>query len=301
MRKILLPLAAVLLLGTATSFAILHKTPGAKNEGQVNGITTDATATKPIAAVGFEHADLIKQALSQNKPPAVLPMAQIGITSHHLPTAVSFISQFYNTLQQSQSPHKTFVVIGPDHYEHCLKAASTTSRSYYTPFGILESNNKIISDLEKNGAVARVDGCFDGEHSIGVHSMFIKFLYPDSTIVPIVYSSSAQDSSVGKVAQVLAKYKDEITVIISVDFSHYQSTTIANQLDKDSGAMIQRLDGSGLTLKHMDSPASIKTAIFLAKLWNLKPNLSRHANSCEFTGQSENTTGYWNIFFTPVK
>ena len=51
----------------------------------------------------------------------------------------------------------------------------------------------------------------------------------------------------------------------------------------------------------MDSPPSIKATIALAKLWGLEPQMLRHANSYEFTGQSENTTGYWNILFTPKK
>ncbi|MEJ0021270.1 MAG: AmmeMemoRadiSam system protein B [Candidatus Doudnabacteria bacterium] len=269
-----------------------------RQSGKIAGITTAPIGSSPVAAVGFEYGDLIKQAMAQYKALANLPNAQISITSHHLPTAVSLIAQLYNTLKQSQSPHQTFVVVGPDHYEHCKKAASTTKRPYYTPYGILDSNTAIIDDLIKNGGVSEIDGCFDGEHSIGVHSMFIKLLYPDSTIVPIIYSSAAPDSEVEKVAQVLAKYKDEITVVISVDFSHYQATDVANQLDADSGNMIKNMDGGGLTLRHMDSPASIKTAIALAKLWNLKPRMLKHANSYDFTGQSENTTGYWDIVFT---
>jgi len=290
----------VLVLAVVTvGVVFLPRILGSKKQGQVEGITVQKSEPQPVEAGGFEYGDLIKQALLQNKSAANFSSAQIGITSHHLPTAVSFIAQFYNAIKQTQSPHKTFVVIGPDHYEHCHKSVSTTRRSYYTPFGILDSNNQIIDDLEQNANVAEIDDCFDGEHSIGVHSMFIKSLYPDSTIVPLIYSSAAPDSVVEKVAQVLAKYKNDITVVVSVDFSHYQSTQIANQLDKDSGAMIQKLDGSGFTMKHMDSPASVKTAIALAKLWKLKPQMLQHTNSYEYTGQADNTTGYWNILFTP--
>lgn len=291
----------IALVLSVAGFTILPKlTHSLKEQGQIDGIKLQAEQ-RPVQAVGFEYADLIKESLPANKPLANFSSAPIGITSHHLPTAVSFIAQFYQTLKQTKDPHQTFVIIGPDHFEHCKKAASTTRRPYYTPFGILETNTKIIDDLEKNGGVAEVDNCFDGEHSIGFHSMFIKFLYPDSTIVPLVYSSAATDSEVERVANVLAEYKNQISVVVSVDFSHYESTKVANQLDKDSGNMIERLDGSGLRLRYMDSPASIKTAIALAKLWDLKPYMGRHANSYEFTGQSENTTGYWNVFFTSKK
>jgi AmmeMemoRadiSam system protein B len=285
--------AAIIIFG----LGLLHTQ--LKPRAQVQGASDQAQAPRSVEAVGFEYGDLIKKAMPQYKSLASLPGGQIGITSHHLPTAVSFIAQFYNTITQSNSPTTTFVVIGPDHYEHCKRAASTTQRPYYTPFGILNSNSGIINDLEKNAEVSEVDGCFDGEHSIGVHSMFIKLLYPSATIVPIIYSSAAPDLEVEKVAGVLAKYKNEITVVVSVDFSHYQSTEVANQLDADSGTMIKNLDGGGLTLRHMDSPASIKTAIALAKLWSLKPYMLKHANSYDFTGQSVNTTGYWDVVFAP--
>lgn len=295
MQKYQVRLVAILVVTVAIVFFV-H--PGLfKPEPGPEAVSQNSSA-QPVEAVGFEYGDLIKQAMVQNQALANLSGAQIGITSHHLPTAVSFIAQLYNTLKQSASPHQTFVVIGPDHFEHCKTAVSTTRRAYYTPFGILGSNSPIIDDLEKNGGVAEVDPCFDGEHSIGVHSMFIKLLFPDSMIVPLIYSSAASDSEVEKVAQVLAKHQASISVIVSVDFSHYQSTEIANQLDADSAAMIERLDGRGLTLRHMDSPASIKTAVELAKLWHLKPQMLRHANSYEFTGQSENTTGYWDVVFT---
>lgn len=296
MQKHQIRFAAVLILAVAIVFfahpgRIFKPEPGP--EAKLQNLSP-----RPVEAVGFEYGDLIKQAVVQNKVLANLTVAQIGITSHHLPTAVSLIAQLYNAIKQSENPHQTFVVIGPDHYEHCQTAVSTTRRPYHTPFGILASNNAIIDDLEKNSGIAEIDHCFDGEHSIGVHSMFIKLLFPDSMIVPIIYSSAASDSEVEKVAQALAKHQDNISVVVSVDFSHYQSTAVANQLDADSGAMIGRLDGRGLTLRHMDSPASVKTVIELAKLWHLKPQMLRHANSYEFTGQSENTTGYWDVIFT---
>lgn len=290
-------LSAIIILTLAALLGSRYLFIRLKHTGSVQGAIFQVQAPEPVEAVGFEYGDLIKLALGQNKSFAGLPGGQIGVTSHHLPVAVSLIAHLYNTLTQANSPTTTIVIIGPDHFEHCKRAASTTRRPFYTPFGILSSNNGIIDDLEKNAGVAEIDGCFNGEHSIGVHSMFVKLLYPNSTIVPIIYSSAAPDSEVKKIAEVLSKYKNEITVIVSVDFSHYQSATVANQLDADSGVMIKNLDGGGLALRYLDSPASIKTAIALAKLWNLKPYMLKHANSSDFTGQSVNTTGYWDIVF----
>ncbi|MBX4204942.1 MAG: AmmeMemoRadiSam system protein B [Candidatus Doudnabacteria bacterium] len=289
-------LAAVLIL----AFVILSKfSPGFGEDSKAHIESANTQISQlPIEAVGLEFGDVIKQSLSGNRALGDSKTAQIGITSHHLPTASGLISRFYKTIEASGSPHKTFVVVGPDHYEHCNTAVSTTKRPYYTPYGTLVANQGLIDDLIQNAAVTEVDSCFDGEHSIGVQSMYIKLLYKDSTIVPIIYSSSASEEAVAKVAQVLSKHKDEITVVVSVDFSHYESVELANQLDSESGNMIKSLDGAGLTLHHMDSPASIRTAIALAKMWGLKPVMLEHLNSFDVTAHPENTTGYWNIIFT---
>jgi AmmeMemoRadiSam system protein B len=265
--------------------------------GQVNGISLSSEEQSSVKSSGFEYDNLIKQSLDETKTAKDWPTAKLGVTSHHLPTAAGFISEFYNSLPQTAP--KTVVIVGPDHFERCRRAVSTTRLPYYTPYGMLDSNTTIISDLVNSGDVMEVVDCFDGEHSIGVHATFVKLMYPESNIVPIIYSSAASDEDVQKVTAVLDKYRQDITVIFSVDFSHYQAVELANQLDNDSGNMIRKLNGDGLALKHMDSPPSIRTAIALAKLWNLKPQMLRHANSYEFTGESQNTTGYWNIVFTP--
>jgi AmmeMemoRadiSam system protein B len=253
-----------------------------------------------IEATGFQYAELIKQNIAQNKTFPGITETNIGITSHHLPTAADLISKLYITFKETAGPRDTFVVIGPDHTEKCKAFASTADLPYQTPYGQLENNTDITTVLVKAG-VSLNNECFIGEHSIGIQALYIKYLFPNARVVPITYSSAAGEQTIQMVVNALAPYKDTVTVVVSVDFSHYQSTAIANRLDADSGKMIEQLNGSGLTLKHMDSPPSIQTAIALAKAWNLNPLMLRHANSFEFNGQSENTTGYWDILFSTAK
>jgi MEMO1 family protein len=253
---------------------------------------------EPITAVGIEYGEAIRKSFLTVKPSAPLKETHVGITSHHLPTAISLITEFYATLRDTPGPKQTFVVVGPDHFERCQKKATTTKRPYRTPFGQLDTNEELINELVSAG-IHYEDGCFDGEHSIGVQAMYLKFLYPESRIVPITLSSGTKDETVNAIVDVLAKHKDTITVIVSVDFSHYQHADKADRLDEFSGQQIQKMDGSQLTLEHMDSPQSIKLAIAFAKaVGETKPHLLKHLNSRDIIGLPENTTGYWNIVFT---
>lgn len=222
---------------------------------------------------------------------------QIGITSHHLPTALSFIADFYKTLIVSQGPRETFIILGPDHLERCSTPISTTKEPYLTPFGELLIDEEIIDELLDSG-VSIDDECFEGEHSIGVQTIFIKYLFPNTKIVPLIFSSKIEDNSLYKIVDVLFKYKDRITIISSVDLSHYQPYEKAAQLDQISQKMIEDLDWPFFTTEYVDSPASVKLAILLAKKTGSNDVIIiGRSNSYNFTGQPENTTGYINVIF----
>lgn len=223
--------------------------------------------------------------------------AQIGITSHHLPTALLFIADFYKNLVNSKGPRDVFVIVGPDHFEGCHAPVSITTRPYLNSFGKLYPDELIINELLAAG-VYKGDGCFKNEHSIGVQTIFIKYLFPEAKIVPLIFSATAEDKIINNIVDVLAKHKDKITVIVSADFSHYQTYSRATQLDQISEKMIKDLDGANFSLEYVDSPASMKLAILLAKkIGSDKAVILKRANSFDFTEQTENTTGYINTVF----
>lgn len=224
--------------------------------------------------------------------------AQIGITAHHLPTALPFISSFYKELAGSTGPRQTFVIIGPDHLEKCQARIAMTKIPYLTPFGRVEIDREMESKILQAGA-SLDDSCFEGEHSIGVQTIFIKYLFPDAKIVPLLLSSGAPEGSIERITGELAASKDKITVIISADFSHHQTKERASQLDSESEQMIRNLDVSSLDIEHVDSPPSIRAAILLAeKMGRAAPKILGKENSFNFTGVPENTTGYLNVLFT---
>lgn len=224
---------------------------------------------------------------------------QIGLTSHHLPTALTFISDFYKKIWSSQGPRKTFVILGPDHFERCYAPVSTTKQPYQTPFGKIYPNEGIISELTKQGVVNVDEDCLDGEHSIGVQTIFIRYLYPEAKIVPLVLSSATSEATLHQVADLLTKYKDEIIIVTSVDFSHSVPYEEAKRIDAASEEMIEDMSASSFNLKYVDSPPAVKLTFYLAQNLGLsEPVILGRANSSEYTSQTDNTTGYINVVFT---
>jgi len=223
---------------------------------------------------------------------------QAGITSHHLPLAVDFISDFYKSFFDSDGPREVFIVFGPDHFEKCSSLISSTKKPYLTPFGVINIDEEILRKLEEI-EVGIDENCFEGEHSTAVQAIFIKHLFPDAKIVPLLVSSRTGEKNIKEVVSVLSEYRDKISIISSVDFSHYRDYKEAVFLDNISEQAIKNINGASLSLKYVDSPSSVKLAMLFAKMNNLNNGVVfGRANSFDFSGEKENTTGYINAFFS---
>lgn len=230
---------------------------------------------------------------------AASQVLQIGITSHHLPTALPFIADFYRSLAVSQGPRGAFVILAPDHLERCRSLVSLSQKPYLTPFGPLPINDAIVRELKNKGFVVN-ETCFEGEHAIGVQAIFIKYLFPEATFVPLLFSSAAGEQSLDDIIEVLTKEKDKMTVVASVDFSHYHFYDQARRLDAASREMLKKADPSFFDLVHVDSPPAVKLIIRLAKEWAMpEPLILEQANSFDFTRNPRQTTGYINALFGP--
>lgn len=222
---------------------------------------------------------------------------QAGVTSHHLPTAVSFIAEFYTALKNSKGARGTFVILGPDHFERCSADISTSKRPWITPFGELVVDKEIVDELVLAGANIE-SPCLEGEHAIGIQTIFIKYLFPEAKVVPITFSADTQNIQLERMVDALEEFKDKITVICSTDFSHTYPKPKADYTDSQSEQMLKALDGDSFFLEYIDSPPAIKLTIDLAKrFYPAKTVILGRANSSDFDHYEKNTTGYINALF----
>lgn len=221
--------------------------------------------------------------------------AKIGIISHHLPTALPLISNFYNNLRGAVKGNELFIILGPDHKEKCKYKISVTKNSFLTPFGELKVDANLNEQLIRAGAGID-ENCFRDEHSIGVQAVFIKYLFPEARIVPLLFSSSANNEDLEKIKLVLAKQQDAF-IVGSVDFSHHFRYEEAETIDKESENIIKNLVENKFDLKQVDSPPIMNLVINLARAENLEPLILERKNSFNYNFQKENSTGYISALF----
>ncbi|MEK6864751.1 MAG: AmmeMemoRadiSam system protein B [Nanoarchaeota archaeon] len=181
---------------------------------------------KPIVAGQFYPSGkeaLIKQVeecfsskLGAGKPAKKAGKSVFGVIAPHAgyPYSGYGASFAYKKIAESKKP-KRFVILAPDHNGVCYNM-TTSFEDWETPLGIVKADRDFISKLIskcpflKQGAIH--------EHAVEVQLPFLRYIYPDARIVPIVIPSPANCKELGKA---IASISKDTIVIASSDFTHY--------------------------------------------------------------------------------
>lgn len=248
----------------------------------------------------FKYAEFIENSLAEVQDNSEIDLTEIkgGIVSHHIPTAIPMLAEFYTKLKNTR-PVETFVILGPDHLDLGRGEVNVSKASFVTPFGTLESNLEIIEQLEKSGFVTLDEAPFDKEHSVDSQLLFISKLFPEAKIVPLVFRSSFSNEAAKSFGNVLASIIDEGTfVVASVDFSHYLSEKQARPIDYLSANVLGVIDSQLAELAEADSTQALVAlmAYLETKGANQLVDL-RVFNTNDFNNNSDYTTGYVTGFW----
>ncbi len=204
----------------------------------------------------------------------------------------------------SKTNYDTVVLIGPDHESIQKGKVFTTTKDYQTPFGILDTNEKITEELLKYNFVLEDDEKLTMEHSTSGIVPFIKYYLSDVNVVTLVITKQTKIENVDKLIEVLCANvdKEKTLVIASVDFSHYLDLDNAEQMDLITMDAIKNKDINKIMTfdnKFLDSPISIVTLLkFMDKLNADNVQLLNHSNT-ELIMQTkmEETTSYLTYLF----
>jgi AmmeMemoRadiSam system protein B len=178
-----------------------------------------------------------------------------GIVSHHF-FMEKDIAQFFLSLK-NQNP-ETIVIIGPNHFNTGASDVLVSEYAYETPWGDLLPDSKVIAQLHAKKLVRTDEYPFEKEHAISALVGFIKKVFPDVKIVPILLKRSVSEKKVQGLADELHRILPENSLVIaSVDFSHHQNRIAAAFHDEKSIATIGSFDFDSIKRLEVDSPSSI--------------------------------------------
>lgn len=220
-----------------------------------------------------------------------------GIVSHHL-FAASKIAEFFVNLKQQKI--KTFVIIGPNHFNRGSDDISISKYPYQTPWGVVESNSEIIEKIIDTNLAINSEDVFEGEHSISALVGFIKYTFPEAKIVPLIVKKNTSSDKIDLLADKLNQIlPPDAFVLASVDFSHHLNRIPADFHDRKSISAIESFDFKNIYNLEIDSPPSISLLLkYLTEKGGQKMIYS-NTNSVMFSGNldSEDVTSYLFAYF----
>lgn len=129
----------------------------------------------------------------------------------------------FNSVSRLSKP-EAFILFGSVHVFGVLKPALMKEGVWETPLGDLEIDSELTNDILKSAGdivVENEEGHIN-EHSIEVQVPFIKYLFPEARIVPIMVPPVEEAAVLGKRIAALAKNKNsKIMTIGTSDLTHY--------------------------------------------------------------------------------
>jgi AmmeMemoRadiSam system protein B len=129
----------------------------------------------------------------------------------------------FSAVKKRHEEVHTFVIFGAAHSYFGPMPALDDSDFWETPLGDIAVNKDLAERLVSEKLAGSDASAHRGEHSIEVQVPFIKHLFPDAEILPIIVPPSEQAILLGEALGDIMKSKaDEIIVCIgSTDLTHY--------------------------------------------------------------------------------
>jgi len=131
-------------------------------------------------------------------------------------------AQVYQTLAAANSP-ATVVVFGGVHRHRGRQAAMFAEGQWETPLGPVEIDARLAERvMGHTNLVVNDPYAHEGEHSIEVQMPFLRYLFPEAKILPIMVPPGSTADEVGEaVARTLTTYNYDALIVGTTDLTHY--------------------------------------------------------------------------------
>jgi len=194
----------------------------------------------------------------------------------------------------------TAVILGPNHTGYGYPVSLWMGADWSTPLGEVEINKKLAQKLL--GEVIKADeAAHMREHSIEVQLPWLQHLYKKVKIVPITMLS--QDIETARaVGKAIGQAGDNLIIIASSDFTHYEPHSVAMEKDASIIEAIVALNEEELYERceslncTMCGYGPVASAIVAAKEMKAqRASLLKYATSGDTSGDFSRVVGYSSI------
>ncbi len=196
------------------------------------------------------------------------------------------------------------IILGPNHTGYGSYVSVWPDGEWETPLGDVKVNKDIVMELVKYSQVIDIDEkAHLYEHSVEVQIPFLQyFFHSDFEIVPIVVGLQTPEIAeylADGIYKIMNNHKEkDIVILSSSDMNHYDPYDITYKKDQMAIDKIVQLDYKGLYEVVEDKDvtmcgyAPVMVSMILAKKFNKKPYVLKHATSGDTSGDKDSVVGY---------
>lgn len=190
----------------------------------INASRKPAVAGQFYGATADECLSEIRDCLPKEPLPVELPSSIAAAIVPHAGWVFSgdLAAMVFEAIRQANGQVDTFVLFGAAHRYFNGGAVVYDRGAWETPLGPVAVDAELAAEIVALGAHADLSA-HAGEHSIEVQIPFIRHLFPEAKIVPILVPVAGFDPHFGtRVGQLLVNKKDKhVVCIASTDLTHY--------------------------------------------------------------------------------
>jgi len=223
----------------------------------------------------------------------------LGMTVNHHLLGTRLISRFFKNI--SYLNPETIVLLSPNHFNAGHAPVISSEYHWDTPYGILENDAEFTEELVRLDLVYIDESPFPVEHGISGLTAYIKYIFPESRIVPIIFRNDIKEEKIELLADHLAKFDhNNVLVIASLDFSHDSTSEVADIRDEISIEIMKSINLQRTDEVEVDSRPALRVLMHYASRKNAAGfKLLDNTNSAKLINDFSITdaTSYINGYF----
>ncbi len=202
-------------------------------------------------------------------------------------------------------PAKKYIIIGPNHSGFGLPVSLDNSEAWKTPLGDATVDRDLVEDIVAAAPESQISrDAHRLEHSIEVQLPFLQVLTNnDFSFAPITMQGLADAGEYRRVglalADVVEESQEEIIIVASTDFTHYEPRDYAAKMDKLAIDAILALDPDRLLSTVYENDITmcgygpVATMLYAVnKLGASKAELMKYGSSADFSRDESSVVGY---------
>jgi MEMO1 family protein len=203
-------------------------------------------------------------------------------------------------------PYDVAVLVGPSHFAAFEGVAAYPGAAFDSPLGLAPIDSRGVEALASRAIVSKRAGPHGREHSLEMQIPFLRRLFPDLSIVPLLMGFQRRATILELAAALVASFADRRALLVaSTDLSHYFDAETAASLDRRVEARVAAFDPEGLLALVEEYPehergryvacgAGPAIAVMLAArgLGATDARILKYAHSGEISGDYSGVVGY---------